>query len=617
MKQTATDRRIHFDQIVEQARMLHQQDPNAYQKKLKMLAWLGYGYLLLILMLCVGVIGGLIVMSIKSTAFLLLLIKSKFIIVVLVVMYVIVRSLMVRIPPPEGVRLKRSDAPELFATIEQMRNTLKTPRIHEVVITPELNAAIQQTPRLGIFGWQRNSLILGLELLLFMKPVQVKAVIGHEMGHLSGGHARFNGWIYRLRMTWMNILYTVSQIQGVAQWVFGKFFNWYAPYFNAYSFSLARANEYEADQIAVQLTSAKDLSEGLVGMHVVADGFFNRFYRQVERQAIKHADLTPAVYTRISQAYAEHAFDPAQVKRAISRSLKIKTGTGDTHPALKDRVMAVEGEARFNPGEGPSAADAWFGERFDDLLKRVGETWFDWHGPQLSALHQQASEAKQREAELLQKSELCEEDRLELGHIQLFLRQKNKALKQFKKVYDDNPTNPHALYQLGSALLERQQAKGVQLLEQLMEHEDFAQAAGEQLYGWYELHDETDKASQIQLKLEQHSDLEADFHAELSHLSRRDVYQPIELSAEQTARLKESLQKYIGIVHVWVAAKKLQTRPHVPFLVIVFELEQGEDEKSVFSDQQHPIVFDGYFTLVNHDNRKLSKVILKHANQLY
>lgn len=146
----------------------------------------------------------------------------------------------------------------------------------------------------------------------------------------------------------------------------------------------------------------------------------------------------------------------------------------------------------------------------------------------------------------------------------MFLRQKNKALKQFKKVYDDNPQNPHVLYQLGSALLERQQAKGVHLLEQLMEHEDFAQAAGEQLYGWYELHDETDEASRIQLKLEQHSDQEADFHDELLNLSRRDVYQPIELSDEQISQLTASLKKYIGIVHVWVAGKKTANQTPCP-----------------------------------------------------
>lgn len=190
----------------------------------------------------------------------------------------------------------------------------------------------------------------------------------------------------------------------MAQWVFGKFFNWYAPYFNAYSFSLARANEYEADQIAVQLTSTQDLSEGLVGMYVVADGFFNHFYRQLEQQAIEHAELTPEVYTRIKQAFAAHSFEPEEVKRVIRRSLKMKTGTEDTHPALRDRLAAVQGVADFNPHEAPSAADAWFGEGFDDLLQLVGEIWFEWHGPQLSALHHQANDAKQREAELLKKN---------------------------------------------------------------------------------------------------------------------------------------------------------------------------------------------------------------------
>ncbi|MFC3193748.1 M48 family metalloprotease [Marinicella sediminis] len=617
MRQTATERRNHFRRIAEQAQRKHQHDPAGYLRQLRTLAWLGYGYLMLILCCCLGVLGGLIYLSIQSTAFLLLLIKSKFIVVVLVVMYVIIRSLMVRIPPPEGVRVSRGEAPVLFATIDDMQKTLKTATIHEVVITPELNAAIQQTPRLGVFGWQKNSLILGIELLMFMSVDQAKAVIGHELGHLSGGHARFNGWIYRLRISWMNILYVVSQTNGVARWVFGVFFNWYAPYFNAYSFSLARANEFEADQIAVKLTSAQDLSEGLVGMHVVADDFFNSFFKQVEREAIANPNLTPEVYVRLKEALSQHHFRPEEVQRVITRSLKIKTSYEDTHPALKDRIAAVDGQPRFRSLSSQSAAAQWFGDGYTGLLRQTAEAWFAWHGPQLKALHEQAKEARLRQSSLSAKANLNEEDLLELGHIHLFLREKKLALQQFKKVYQNNPQNPHALYQLGAALLERQQAKGTVLLEQLMAHEDFAQAAGALLYAWYETHDQTELARQVQIKMEHHRDLEADFHAEVSTLSRRDVFGPVTLTEDQQLQLRDSLKKYRGITHVWLAAKKLQTRPDVRLLVILYELERGEDDASVFSDGEHPVAYDGYFTLVNLAEKKLSKKIRPHCFQLY
>jgi hypothetical protein len=42
---------------------------------------------------------------------------------------------------------------------------LKTASIHEVLVTPEFNASIAQVPRLGVFGWHRNYLRIGLPLM--------------------------------------------------------------------------------------------------------------------------------------------------------------------------------------------------------------------------------------------------------------------------------------------------------------------------------------------------------------------------------------------------------------------------------------------------------------------
>ena len=80
MNQTATERRKHFDAIVAKAEQLHRENPTAYKTKLQRLAWLGYGYLFFILLICLVFLGGLIVVAVQSPILLLLLIKSKVII---------------------------------------------------------------------------------------------------------------------------------------------------------------------------------------------------------------------------------------------------------------------------------------------------------------------------------------------------------------------------------------------------------------------------------------------------------------------------------------------------------------------------------------------------------
>ena len=43
--------------------------------------------------------------------------------------------------------------------------------------------------------------------------------------------------------------------ESKGSFLFMPFLNWFVPYFSAFSFPLARANEYEADAISVRLTS--------------------------------------------------------------------------------------------------------------------------------------------------------------------------------------------------------------------------------------------------------------------------------------------------------------------------------------------------------------------------
>ena len=60
--------------------------------------------------------------------------------------------------------------------------------------------------------------------------------------------------------TWFQLLERVQKIRHKGSFIFENFFNWYAPFFSAYSFVLARMDEYEADRCAVQLAGVQKYS---------------------------------------------------------------------------------------------------------------------------------------------------------------------------------------------------------------------------------------------------------------------------------------------------------------------------------------------------------------------
>jgi len=73
------------------------------------------------------------------------------------------------------------------------------------LITDDFNAAVVQIPRLGLLGWYRNTLLIGLPLMKALTRQQLAAVLAHEFGHLAGGHGRLGNWVYRLRFGWARL----------------------------------------------------------------------------------------------------------------------------------------------------------------------------------------------------------------------------------------------------------------------------------------------------------------------------------------------------------------------------------------------------------------------------
>jgi len=65
----------------------------------------------------------------------------------------------------------------------------------------------------------------------------LEAVRARDLGHLSRGHARVGNWIYRLRLAWHRLVQALEKRPRWGSLAMRSFMHWYAPYFNACSFS--------------------------------------------------------------------------------------------------------------------------------------------------------------------------------------------------------------------------------------------------------------------------------------------------------------------------------------------------------------------------------------------
>jgi Zn-dependent protease with chaperone function len=321
-------------------------------------------------------------------------------------------ALWARQQAPEGVEITREQAPRLFELIEKVRRKSRAPAPDVVLLDGDLNAAIVQQPRLGLLGWHRNTLILGLPMLMALSVKQLAAVVAHEFGHLRGAHGKLGTWVYRTRRSWWVLAESRERAGLGASWadaVLGLFFKYFFPRFNARAFVLSRQQEYEADAVAHKTVGAQHAADGLIGMSVQARYLHERFWPAVYATATKTA--TPEVQPyRLMRKRIRQALAQPGAAAWLRDALKRLPSDTDTHPSLRDRLAFAEVKPALPAAADVSAAEALLGsscrtwiERFDARWKQqVAERWSEMHRRRrgLTELMQELQAERDRQARL-------------------------------------------------------------------------------------------------------------------------------------------------------------------------------------------------------------------------
>lgn len=351
-----------FEHLSARATAYAARRPRAYLWRVACWAALGYAVVLGALVLCVGLPAGLwraCVWASEHGASLsgLGLVVVKMLLPFLFLAAALVRSLWVRWPEPEGVRLRRAEAPALFAAIDEIARRSEAPRPSRVLLDARTSAGVAERPRLGIFpGWPRRYLILGLPLLAALSEEEFRAVLAHEFAHLRGRHGRFGNRIYRLREIWGRLLTQLAARPSLGVLPLRAFVGWYAPRFNAVSFALARRQEFEADRWAAGIVGARTAAGALLRLVVAEATLDEEFWPALEVRTRREPE-PPAAGTMLpSLTRLRLPLDPRLLRRRLARVLARETEGGDTHPAPAERLTALGFPAVLTPPGQPGAS---------------------------------------------------------------------------------------------------------------------------------------------------------------------------------------------------------------------------------------------------------------------
>jgi Zn-dependent protease with chaperone function len=570
-----------FERMVARLETESAQRPGAYRAKVALLALLGFGLLALVvgmsglgLLLIAGAGIGLLVSGGK--AIILLLKLGKLLILLAVPLWLLLKSsmqaLFVRLPAPEGRELQRSEAPALFDAMDRMRERMQGPRFHHLLLTDDLNAAVVQRPAFGLFGWPRNYLLLGLPLLEAMTPDEALAVVAHEYGHLASSHSRFGAFIYRLRLTWGTVQAVTAQWPGWVGSGARKALGWYVPYFNAYTFVLARANEYQADRASADLVGADVAAHALKRVNLAGprhERFMDDIAGGVREQAEPPADLTLRWAAVAADAPASE-----QARSWLDGALQRLPMPQDTHPALRERLQALRAPTDVTElpplAIGTSAALAWLGQGLDVLRNEFARDWRARVQPRWRERHAEVQAEREELAGLLALAAPDREPLLRRILLQQALEpgfEVVPALAAFNAAHADHAAG---LFQEGSARLDAGDDTGLALLERALALEPDATKPACQLAFAFLSERGDARAKGYVDRWQQRDEVETQRQRQATEFSvKHALIAPDELGAAALQRCRELLAADPNrLAEVYVARRVLPADPTLATYVI-------------------------------------------------
>lgn len=543
--------------------------PLSYKLMVLVVALCGYGYLL-----------GLLLLVIVTA--LLVVFETRIFFIPYLAIYVlapffafgalIIKAMWVKYEPPTGYELTAATAPRLFALIDKIRRAANGPRLHGVLVDSDFNASVHEVPRLGVFGWSRRYLVLGLPLLQCLREDEVTAVLAHEYGHLAGRHAAFGSWIYRLRMIWWRIAWALQYQSRWKRWLFMPFYAGYVPYFNAYSFVLARANEYEADRTSREIAGADAAASALTRFNTVGHYLSTRFWPDLFKTANNHAEPPYLPLARLREQLRD-ALPESFAAAGFNMALAQATDLGDTHPSLQDRLRALGVTAVPPDPVDRSAADRLLDpDVVGEIVSRLDSEWqsatldswrnyFDRSRQDrraLTDLDNKAAQGASTLQERLKRAALTEQFVGEAACVPLY-----------RALVNDEPKSAAARYNLGRILIGNDDADGLKLLEEAMVIDDRFVAAGCELAylhlmrtGQPEVGESYRERLATQQKLEQRA------AEERIGPRLRDRFEPHGLSEAELAPLVERLRGYHALRRAYLVRKRVSLLPHRPFFIL-------------------------------------------------
>ncbi|MFC5108578.1 M48 family metallopeptidase [Kibdelosporangium philippinense] len=236
-------------------------------------------------------------------------------------------------PQPHGASITREEQPELWRMIDELAVMANTRGPDEVRLVPEVNAAVWEDSKLLGLRPGRRYMEIGLPLLAGLTTSELRAVLGHELGHYSHGHTKYAAVTYRASAT---MAHTVNELDGPIGWLMRLYMKLYF----LVARSANRAQELQADALAVRAAgkSAARSALGKIPALDVAWAHYNRSYVGLVGQAGRTPDLLLGFNSYLTNDKRREDLAALQGEMLDAEP----ASKYDSHPPIRVRIATID-----------------------------------------------------------------------------------------------------------------------------------------------------------------------------------------------------------------------------------------------------------------------------------
>ncbi|WP_428909622.1 M48 family metalloprotease [Niallia sp. Krafla_26] len=572
-----------FEILVRKLEVKAEKNLGRYRFKVLLITALGYGYILFFLALV------LFLLSITS----LYIVEGNFtfgslkiLVITGPLSFFIIKSLFVKMQLPEGYYLKENEAPELEKTILEISNKLKTPKIHTIVLDDDFNAAVLQQHKFGLFGSKKNILLIGIPLMSSLTREQFTSVLAHELAHISHSDTSIGAMIYRVRMTWSQLMHSLENNDQVGTSLFQKFIKWFYPRYSAHTFVMARQQEYAADAADAKVTSPETVRDTLCAVSIGSQYYYEKYFKELFEESSK-TNVVPQPYSQFFDKFQK--LDLVVAKAFLKNELEMESNVFDTHPCLTDRLKAV-GMKSNTPQNGESAVDYFFAKPVS-ILQQFNRSWFEQNGEKWEAQMASYTEAKNRLQVLENSKELDLQGKFEKAILTRNLVGYEQATPMLEEIIAENADKQiaQAYLTLGNIYLQKEETsqKGENFIRKAVEIDwELKEEALETLCNYYYYTGRMEAFEETRAQFEAWPDILAQFEEEFLALNWDDHYVSHDLAPEEVAVIVDELSHHNEIVEVYLVRKVIELIPEGKVYSLALKVQVPEDMDMVeYTDQ--------------------------------